>query len=314
MVSLKHTSFQIAVAAVVAASPGLQAVGPERPVPADPAARAAEGPNRWATHFESSAALVDHGPWTTFLQATTLEERGVTRVAFSALTGDHREFLDGYINWLATLKPSEWDRTEQLAYWINLHNALTVRVLADSGGRGTVDRVRQFPVASSGPFAQPVVTVEGQPLSIDAIVQEVLRPNFSDTPFHYGLFTGAKGAPKLQRTAYEGATVIASLEDQAREYVNGHGVRVTRNGVQLSSLYEWYAADFGGSDEAVLRHLGSYANDRLKADLQMRGTIESYRYDLDVASIIPRRFDHFNTPGDRSLGLGDGSQSEGGGS
>lgn len=311
MISMKATKLHMMAAAVIAASFGLQGMRQERLAQADPTTGVATAPNRWARHEADSPSRVDHGSWTEFLQAATLEERGVTRVAFSVLRGDVRTFLDAYVEWLVTLTPSEWNRSEQLAYWINLHNALTVQALADAGGRGTVDRVRQFPIASAGPFAQPVVTVEGQPLSIDAIVQEVLRPNFRDAPFHYGLFTGAKGAPKLRRTAYEGNTVQASLEEQARAYVNSHGVRVTRSGVQLSSLYDWYADDFGGSDEAILRHVSAYADDRLRAGLQTRATIEGYRYDLDVASIIPRHFEPVYGPGRGPLGP---EQPTGGGS
>lgn len=275
----------------------------------------AQQPLRWARHTPGSQVRVDHAPWSSFLQGTTVEERGVTRVAFSALAGDPRELLDIYIDWLTTLKPSEWDRSEQLAYWLNLHNALTVRAIADAGGRGTVDRVRQFPTAASGPFAERNLMIEGQSLSIDAIVHEVLRPNFADAPFHYGLFTGARGAPKLRRMAYEGASVGAALDEQGRAFVNSHGVRVSRRALELSSLYEWYAEDFGGTDDAILAHVSGYADARLKAGLQDRTMIDGYRYDLAVATIIPRREPQFG-PGVTGPGglFGGQQQSVGGGS
>lgn len=282
----------VVVLAAVGTAGGLSALRLE-PQGQTPATGGAEKtvPKIWSRHTVGSLTAVNHAPWTDFLQGATLEERGVTRVAYSALSGEPRVFLDAYIEWLTTLTPSEWDRNEQLAYWLNLHNALTVRVIADAGGRGTVDRVRQFPVATTGPFAERTVMVEGHALSIDAIVHEVLRPHFNDTPFHYGLFTGAKGSPKLRRTAYDGPTVGASLDEQGRAFVNTHGVRVSRREIQLSSLYDWYAGDFGGADDAILRHVSAYSDDGLRAELQGRMTINRYRYDLAVASVIPRRYE-----------------------
>jgi len=251
---------------------------------------AATGGGLWSRNTPGSPARVDHAPWTVFLQGATLEVRGITKVAFSSLRGDPRKYLDAYVDWLTTLRPSEWERTEQLAYWLNLHNALTVQAIADAGSRGTIDRVRQFPVAQTGPFAERRIMIEGQPLSIDAIVHEVLRPNFADMPFHYGLFTGAAGAPKLRRMAYEGSTVVASLDQQARAFINGHGVRVSRRALELSTLYDWYAADFGGSHDAILRHVQAYADDRLRDGLQERTTIDRFQYNLAIASVIPRRY------------------------
>jgi hypothetical protein len=269
--------------------------------------------NLWARHTRNAAIEVDHEPWTAFLQGATVEERGITVVAYSGLRGAPRRLLDEYVAWLVTLTPSAWDRDEQLAYWLNLHNALTVQAIAEAGGRGSIDRFRQLPVAQSGPFAERSITVEGQPLSIDAIVQEVLRPNFGDTAFHYGLFNGARGGPTLRRTAFTGADVHAALTEQAREYVNGRGVRVSRRELQLSSLYDWYADDFGGSDAAILGHVSGYADDRLKSGLAERATIDGYRYDLGVAAIIPRRFEPL---GDGGLGSsrGGGGHEVGGGS
>lgn len=295
---------------------GLGAMGLGHQAQAPTVNTAAQQPLHWARHTPGSQVRVDHAPWSSFLQGTTVEERGVTRVAFSALQGDPRELLDIYIDWLTTLKPSEWDRSEQLAYWLNLHNALTVRAIADAGGRGTVDRVRQFPTAASGPFAERNLMIEGQSLSIDAIVHEVLRPNFADAPFHYGLFTGAKGAPKLRRTAYEGASVGAALDEQGRAFVNSHGVRVSRRALELSSLYEWYAEDFGGSDDAILAHVSGYADTRLKAGLQDRTMIDGYRYDLAVATVIPRRYEPQSSLGFGGSGALFGGQqpSVGGGS
>jgi len=246
-------------------------------------------PNIWSTHVATAETQVDHRPWQIFLNGATIDDRGITRISFSTIPGRQRAGLDQYVAWLATLNPSQWNRDQQLAYWLNLHNAMTVQVVADAGGRGDLDRFRQFPSATAGPFAATIVTVEGHPLSIDDIVDDVLRPNFAGVPFHYGLFTGAEGGPSLRRTAFTGTAVRAELDAEARRYVNGRGVRIGRRDVRLSSLYDWYGDDFGESDEAILNHVRFYAEGRLKTDLESRTVIVGYTYDFAIVGYVPRR-------------------------
>jgi hypothetical protein len=47
----------------------------------------------------------------------------------------------------------------------------------------------------------------------------------------------------------------------------------------VSSLYVWYAEDFGGSDAAILAHLRRYAAPALAARLAAATAIDSDSYD-----------------------------------
>ncbi len=50
------------------------------------------------------------------------------------------------------------------------------------------------------------------------------------------------------------------LDEAARAYVNQpRGARFGGWGLIVSSIYEWYQADFGGTDAGVIRHLKKYA-------------------------------------------------------
>ncbi len=285
----KRVSLGLSAIALIFTGGGLQAL--QAPPQATAPPTAVLTANVWATHVANAPINVDHQPWDVFLEGATLDQRGITRIAFSALPGQPREVLDQYIAWLVTLKPSEWSRDQQLAYWLNLHNALTVSVVADRGGRGALDRMRQFPASAEGPFATPIVTIEGRSLSVDGIVNEVLRPNFSDVPFHYGVFSGAEGGPSLRRRAFTGHAVRTELDEEARRYINGRGVNLSRRGLRVSKLYEWYAGDFGGTDAAVLDHVRGYAEGRLKSDLATRTAIDHYDYDFGVVAFVPRRIE-----------------------
>ncbi len=74
------------------------------------------------------------------------------------------------------------------------------------------------------------------------------------------------------------------LDRAARDYVNhSRGVKVNPNGkLILSSIYKWYAEDFGGDDQAVIGHLLKYAEPALAAEIRAAQSIDGYKYDWSL--------------------------------
>lgn len=280
-----------------------------------PAARAMDpASSAWAVHDAGQKAAIKHEIYTRLLEALVLDDGAQTQVAFSAMSAPVNELIDQYITWLAGLPVSKLNRSEQVAYWLNLHNVLTIREVHSLGAKGPIDRYRQFPVSTSGAFTKTAVTVEGRPLSIDAIVQDVLRPNFKDYPFQYGLFLAAKGAPSLRREAYTGAMVQAQLADQARRFINNGGVRAKGNNLELSSFYEWFGPELRGASPAVRQHLIQYAEPKLAAKISAAPETYAYRFDRAIPAFEARNATDFDfaarTSGER---FGGGAGSPGGG-
>ena len=50
----------------------------------------------------------------------------------------------------------------------------------------------------------------------------------------------------------------------------------------MSSIYKWYAADFGGSDARVIAHLGQYAAAPLAARLRQTDRIAGDAYNWAI--------------------------------
>ena len=96
------------------------------------AAPPAELWQRWTAHDPHSSRRVDHQAWEAFLaRYLRIGADGVHRVAYSRVTPADRSALDAYVAGFADLPISGYDRAEQLAYWINLYNALMVRVVLE---------------------------------------------------------------------------------------------------------------------------------------------------------------------------------------
>lgn len=254
----------------------------------DPVPTAASSQNPWAAHDAKQKVAIKHATYDALLQAIVVDDGAATQVAFSVMTQPAKDVMNQYITWLSGLPVSQLNRDEQVAYWLNLHNVLTLRELDAVGGKGPVDRYRQFPISTMGVFAKPVVTVEGRELSIDGIVQEVLRPNFKDYPYQYGVFLAAKGAPSLRREAYLGSKIRDQLQDQARRFVNNGGAKAKGNGLELSSFYEWWGADLRGNEPGVRQHLLQYAEPKLAAKISSASDTYSYRFDRAIPAFQPR--------------------------
>ncbi|MGL4242445.1 MAG: DUF547 domain-containing protein [Beijerinckiaceae bacterium] len=200
---------------------------------------------------------------------------GVNRIDYAkwhANAADRRT-LDAYVKELETRKPSAMPRDEAFAYWGNLYNALTLKLVLDKYPIETVRDIKSegglgawFDVkAYTGPWRQQRSMVEGEKLSLDDIEHKKMRPVFKDPRVHYVVNCASWGCPNLKTTAWRAATLEADLEAAARDFINHRrGVQQLPNGsLKVSSIYKWFIEDFGGDDAGVLAHLRKYAGPEL---------------------------------------------------
>lgn len=246
------------------------------------AASAADPWSRWQANDPSSTGKIDHGPWGEFLARHALEGAdGVNRVDYAGVSKADRRRLDGYIQGLAALPISRFDRDEQLAYWANLYNALTVRVVLDHYPVSSIRDIRISPgLFSVGPWGRKLVTVESEALSLDDIEHRIMRPIWRDPRIHYMVNCAALGCPNIQPKPFTADNLAAILDAAARAFVNHpRGARVENGRLHVSSIFNWYKEDFGVDDTGVIAHLRRYANESLAAALGRIERIDDHEYD-----------------------------------
>lgn len=249
---------------------------------------------RWEKHDPNSTDRIDHQDWDDLLKLYVRPgPDGVNRFSYSRISAEDIKRLHAYVNRLSSVPISQFNRREQLAYWINFHNALTVQIVATHLPVGSI---REIDLGGGGfgggPWAKKLVSVEGEELSLNDMEHRILRPIWQDPRIHYAVNCASIGCPNLRRDAYEGDTVNRVLESAARDFVNNPRAVVIEDGeVIVSSLYIWFRPDFGGSDAGVMAHLKRYAGPTLKAKLGDRDTIADHRYDwgLNGTDLSPER-------------------------
>lgn len=241
---------------------------------------------RWQTHDPDSTLQVDHDGWDSFLSAylVTDDPSGVHLVRYAEVTPDDRKALQGYLEQLQATPVSRLNRDEQMAYWINFYNALTVEVILEHYPVASIRRINISPgLFTRGPWDAPLAEVEGEPLTLNDIEHRILRPIWQDPRIHYAVNCASMGCPNLQPRVFSADNLEDMLDAAAREFINHpRGVHFDGRRLRLSSIFNWFSEDFGESDREVLEHLGDYAEPPLAEALRNYTGRFSYDYDWDL--------------------------------
>lgn len=232
----------------------------------------------------AGAGTANHAAFDTLLARRARASRdGVVRVDYAGwkASAADRAALKAYIASLSRLAPLTLTRPEQFAFWANLYNAVTIDVVMEAYPVRSIRDIRSG--ITPGPWKRKVATVGGVELSLDDMEHNILRKGWSDPRVHYAVNCASFSCPNLPLRAFRGATLGPSLEAAARAYVNTPRAATFDGDVLVvSSIYKWYAVDFGGTDARVIAHLARYANEPLKARLQAATRIGRDTYDWSL--------------------------------
>lgn len=213
---------------------------------------------------------------------------GINRVDYAVLkAGPDWAALKAYREGMEAVRVRDLPRPAQMAYWINLYNALTLEIVLE---HYPVRSIRDIAISpgffSVGPWGKKLVTVEGQRLSLDNIEHDILRKLWNDTRIHYAVNCASLGCPNLADRAFTAGNLEEQLERAARAYVNHpRGVRVEGKRLVASRIYEWYREDFTGQEGGLLGHLRRYAEPALAQSLQPFDRVARFAYDWSLNDI-----------------------------
>jgi hypothetical protein len=239
----------------------------------------------WAPENPAGTVKPDHSAWDGFVRKyVRAGADGINRIPYGGVAPPDRQAVSAYVKALEAVAPRALPRREQLAYWINLYNALTVRVVLE---RWPVASIRDINISAGlferGPWGAKLLTVEGQKVSLDDIEHRILRPIWRDPRIHYAVNCASIGCPNLPPQAFTAENAGALMAGGARAYVNHpRGARVEGGRLRVSSIYHWFKEDFGDSDAGVIAHLKQHAAPALKAALDPITRVDGHDYDWAI--------------------------------
>ncbi len=201
-------------------------------------------------------------------------------VDYAHFNAEDRSLLKRYVEKMTKIDIDNYNRNEQLAFWINLYNALTVQIIADYYPVSSIEEINISPgLFSIGPWGKKLVIIDDSPLSLEEIQNRIIRPVWNDQRALYAINNGSIGAANLSKKAFKGETIDSALDEATFDYINSlRGVQVIEGALIVSKIYDWFNEDFGGSEQDVINHIQQFAKEPLQSQLKHVNKINSYVY------------------------------------
>jgi uncharacterized protein DUF547 len=194
-------------------------------------------------------SLADGARRKTFDQLLDLNVRNGD-VYYRALKAQ-RGKLDGFVNLQATTAVDKLSREGQLAFWLNVYNALVLKTVIDH--YPLLGKSPDYPPNSirqiSGAFERLPHRVAGRTLTLDQIEQTVLA-DFHDPRVYFALGRGAVGSGRLRSEAFDPARIAEQLAEVAAECVTrAQCIRIDREAatINVSSIFSWREKEFAAA-------------------------------------------------------------------
>lgn len=234
----------------------------------------------WDNSDEKNSATVNHQQWQQILDRYLVKQNQNMLFDYSLVTTKDQSQLKQYILFLSALDPRSYNRSEQFAYWVNLYNALTVKLILDNYPLQSITKLGGF--FSFGPWDDKIVTVAKQSLTLNDIEHRILRPIWKDPRIHYVVNCASLGCPNLPSDALNGQNTETVLNRAAKQFINSDkGVRIDDKTLTLSSLYDWYGVDFGSNEQQILQHIDRYREKSTSGEGKLSSWKGKIKYDYD---------------------------------
>lgn len=224
-----------------------------------------------------SQEYLKHDQWTSLLQ-TYVSPTG--NVDYKGIK-EHEAELDAYLEVLSKNHPtSEWDKNDQLAFWINAYNAFTVKLI-----------VKNYPVVSikdlggsiykvNTPWDEKFIHIGEETYDLNNIEHGIIRKEFNDPRIHFAVNCASISCPPLRNEAYVGSKLNAQLDDQAKRFINDPTKnKITKGKAQLSKIFTWFKGDFTASGLSIAEFINQYSE--VKMTKKTKVTYFDYDWNLN---------------------------------
>ena len=226
----------------------------------------------------AGGAVFDHSKFDRVLK-TYVDDLG--RIDYNGIAKD--QTFKAYMEALEKARADALSSDEQLAFWINAYNAVTIDKVIKWKPKKSV-RETFVPGVWTGTkfFTTREHTVAGKSMSPDDIEHEILRKQLKEPRIHFAIVCASSSCPPLPRFAYTGNNVQVKLEEETRKYINserGTQIDSAKNELHLSKLFDWFAGDFEYASGSVLNFIKPYLDEQGRAFLDKEPTIKYIHYD-----------------------------------
>ena len=166
---------------------------------------------------------------------------------------------------------SKWSRNQKMAYWVNAYNAFTVKLIVDNYPTSSITKLH-----GGKPWDASWIKIAGKSYSLNNIENDILRPQYKDARIHFAVNCAARSCPPILNRAWTSENLNRYFEKQAKAFINNTKYnKISADNVEISKIFEWYAADFG----SITEYLNKYSSTKVKPGAKV--TYMEYDWNLN---------------------------------
>jgi len=169
--------------------------------------------------------------------------------------------FETYLSILSSQHPGDnWSRNEKMAYWINVYNAFTVKLIVDHLPISSIKDIKK-----GIPFVNTVwdikfIKIQGKTYDLNNIEHGILRKKFKDARIHGAINCASISCPNLRPEAFTSENLDAQLDDSMAKFINDPSKNnISQNEVQLSKIFTWFGGDFKKNKGSVIKFINQYS-------------------------------------------------------
>ncbi|WP_204343972.1 DUF547 domain-containing protein [Psychroserpens algicola] len=206
------------------------------------------------SNTSTTEALLDHSSWDALLKIYVAKNGDVDYKGFQS----DAQKLDEYINYLASKVPTNnWSLNEQLAYFINVYNANTIKLIIDNYPTKSIKDI-------SNPWMKNRLKIGDEDYSLADIENGILR-KMNEPRIHFAINCASYSCPKLLNTAYTTDNVQELMERATKEFINNSEKnKLSAMQPKLSEIFKWYKSDFT-ENGSLIDYINQYAETKISA-------------------------------------------------
>lgn len=214
---------------------------------------------------------LDHSTWDKLLKQNVREDGLVAYEGFKA----DQKILNDYVQYLSEQVPDKsWSYEEQLAYFINVYNANTIKLIVDNYPVESIKKVD----ATISPFLKNFIFIGEKEFSLADIEKGFLQ-KMNEPRIHFAINCASISCPKLLREAYTAENVNALMDRAAKEFINSDKNDITENSAKVSEIFKWYKKDFLNQSESIIDYINQYADTKINPNVEL--SYIEYNWDLN---------------------------------
>jgi len=212
-------------------------------------------------------AKPNHSEWNSLLTKYVNDKGDVDYKAFQ----NDASALDEYLNHLAENSPEkDWSKNEKLAYYINLYNAATVKLILDNYPTRSIKDIKN-------PWGKDWVKTGDGIISLGDIEHKILR-KMNEPRIHFAINCASFSCPKLLNEAFTAEKMEAQLQATTLDFINDTSRNIiSEEKMQLSNIFKWYKKDFTENGSLI-----DYIKPHTKTEINADTDIDYLKYDWNL--------------------------------